>query len=79
MRAHGLLERDGPHYAYRLTHKGNQVALLFLLFHQRLFGPLANSLFHHRPHPQPAPQSKLETAYHKADTAINEILHLLAA
>jgi hypothetical protein len=57
MRAHGLLERDGPHYGY----------------------PLANSLFHHRPNPQHAPQSKLETAYHKADAAVDEILQLLAA
>ena len=79
MRAHGLLQRDGTRYAYRLTHKGNQVALLFLLFHQRLFGPLANGLFHHRPHPQHAPQSKLEVAYHKADAAIDQIVQLLAA
>jgi hypothetical protein len=52
MRAHGLLERDGTRYAYRLTSKGVKVALLFVLFHQRVCGPLANSLFHHRPHPQ---------------------------
>jgi hypothetical protein len=35
MRAHALLERDGTRYAYRLTHKGVKVALLFVLFHQR--------------------------------------------
>ena len=33
MRAHGLLERDGARYAYRLTDKGRKVALLFVLFH----------------------------------------------
>jgi len=49
MRAHALLERDGNRYAYRLTDKGVKVALLFVLFHQRLYGPLANSLFHHPP------------------------------
>jgi len=79
LKAHGLLQRDGKRYAYRLTEKGNQVALLFVLFHKRLCGPLANSLFHHRPDPKHAPQSKLEAAYHKADTAISEIVQLLAA
>jgi len=36
LKAHGLLQRDGKRYAYRLTEKGNQVALLFVLFHKRL-------------------------------------------
>src|SRR6266704_3148295 len=59
MRAHALLERDGNRYAYRLTDKGVKVALLFVLFHQRLCGPLANSLFHHRPDANFQPPSKL--------------------
>jgi hypothetical protein len=49
LKGHGLLERDGSRYAYRLTSKGVQVAVLFLFFHKRLCGPLANSRFHHRP------------------------------
>ena len=49
MRAHALLERDGNRYAYRLADKGLKVALVFVLFHQRLCGPLANSLLQHRP------------------------------
>jgi hypothetical protein len=36
LKGHGLLERDGSRYAYRLTPKGVQVALLFLFFHKRL-------------------------------------------
>src|SRR5215472_15123284 len=48
-KGHHLLERDGSRYAYRLTTKGVQVALLFLFFHKRLCGPLANSRFHHQP------------------------------
>lgn len=79
LRAHGLVERDGYRYAYRLTDKGLRVALLFLLFHQRLCGPLAHSLFHHRPDPAVAPTNPLETAYRKADAAIEDILHLLKA
>jgi hypothetical protein len=79
LKGHGLLQRDGSRYAYRLTPKGVQVALLFLFFHKRLCGPLANSRFHHRPNPQHQPASKLETAYHRADKAIQQIVDLLAA
>jgi hypothetical protein len=79
LKGHGLLERDGSRYAYRLTSKGIQVALLFLFFHKRLCGPLANSRFHHRPDPQLRPNSRLEAAYHRADKAIQNIVDLLAA
>jgi hypothetical protein len=79
LRGHGLLERDGSRYAYRLTSKGIQVALLFLFFHKRLCGPLANSRFHHPPNQAHRPSSKLEAAYHKADKAIQHIVDLLAA
>jgi len=79
LKGHGLLERDGSRYAYQLTAKGIQVALLFLFFHKRLCGPLANSRFHHQPDPEHRPNSKLEAAYHKADTAIQAIVDLLAA
>jgi hypothetical protein len=79
LKGHGLLQRDGSRYAYQLTAKGIQVALLFLFFHKRLCGPLANSRFHHQPDPEHRPNSKLEAAYHKADTAIQAIVDLLAA
>jgi hypothetical protein len=76
---HPLLQRDGSRYAYQLTAKGVQVALLLLFFHKRLCGPLANSRFHHKPDPDYRPNSKLEAAYHKADHAIQQIVDLLAA
>jgi hypothetical protein len=79
LKGHGLLQRDGSRYAYRLTPKGVQVALLFLFFHKRLCGPLANSRFHHRPNARHQPTSKLEAAYHRADTAIQHVIDLLAA
>jgi hypothetical protein len=79
LKGHGLIERDGSRYAYRLTQKGVQVALLFLFFHKRLCGPLANSRFHHRPDPQHRPDSRLEAAYHRADAAIQRVVHLVAA
>jgi hypothetical protein len=77
MKAHALLQRDGTRYAYRLTDKGVKIAVLFVLFHQRLCGPLANSLFHHRPHANHQPKSKLEAAVHKADVSIRNVIGLL--
>jgi hypothetical protein len=79
LKGHGLLKRDGSRYAYRFTSKGIQVALLFLFFHKRLCGPLANSRFHHHPDPQHRPNSRLEAAYHHADKAIENVIQLLAA
>lgn len=79
MKAHGLLERNGGRYVYRLTDKGTKAALMFVLFHQRVCGPLANSLFHHRPDEILKPTSKIEAAYHKADNAIQQLLDQLAA
>lgn len=79
LKAHGLLERDGQRYAYRLTDKGIRVALMFILFHQRICGPLANSLFHRKPSQLHTPASKLQAAYHKADASIQAAIDLLAA
>lgn len=79
LRAHGLLEREGRTYSYRLTPKGVKVAAMSVLFHQRVCGPLANTLFHHRPSHTRTPPAKIETAYHKADVAIQHLIDLLAA
>ena len=79
LKAHGLLERDGSRYAYRLTEKGIRVALMFTLFHQRVCGPLANSLFHRQPTQLHTPTSKLQAAYQKADASIQQVIDLLAA
>ncbi len=79
MRAHGLLERVGKHYAYRLTEKGVKAAWMFVFFHKRICGPLANSLFHRRPDPTMKPNGKLEAAYCKADKAIEKIIGMVLA
>ena len=79
MKAHGLIQRDPQHYCYRLTEKGIKASLLFLLFHKRICGPIANSLFQFRPSLQGHPKSKLEAAYHKTDKAIQNTIDLLAA
>jgi hypothetical protein len=79
LRAHGLLQREGRRYCYRLTAKGLRVAALFVLFHKRVCGPVANTLFHHRPTQTATPPAKIETAYHKADGAIQRLIDLLAA
>jgi len=79
MKAHGLVERDGTRYAYRLTEKGNKGALLFVLFHKRVCGPLAHSLFNPPPQSQSRPATKIEAAYRRADHSIEQVLRLLAA
>ncbi len=79
MKAHGLIKREANHYQYRLTEKGIKVCLLFILFHQRICGPLAHSLFHHRLDTNIKPLTKLEAAYQKADKAIQKTIELLAA
>jgi hypothetical protein len=48
------------------------------LFHKRVCGPLANSLFVRRPHTT-HPASRIEAAYHKADQSIQRVIDLLAA
>ena len=79
IKAHGLIERVGRRYAYRLSDKGAKVALLFVLFHKRVCGPIANSLFHHQPDPKHSPNTKLETALHRADQAIERVIEVLKA
>ena len=79
MRGHGLLQREGRSYCYRLTDKGIKVAALFVLFHKRVCGPLANTLFHHRPTQTNALPAKIEAAYHNADAAVQRLVDLLAA
>jgi len=79
MRCHGLIVRRSRSYAYALTEKGIRIALLFTLFHQRLFGPLAHSQFVKRPDAKITSHAKLERAYRRADAAIDNIVDLLQA
>jgi hypothetical protein len=79
MKAHGLIERDGKRYAYRLTSKGSKTALLFVLFHKCICGPLANSLFNPPPATELKPATKLEQAYREAGQSIEHVLQMLAA
>jgi hypothetical protein len=55
----------GKQYAYRLTEKGARVGAMFILFHKRICGPLANSLFHHRPPRRSPAPAKIETATYR--------------
>jgi hypothetical protein len=60
LKDHGLLERDGSRYAYRLTPKGVQVALLLLLFTNVSAGrwPTADSITNPTPRTGPTANSK---------------------
>jgi len=79
MKSHGLIARTGRRYTYALTEKGTRIALLFVLSHQRLFGPLAHSQFVRRPAAEHCPNSKLERAYRRADAAIDHVVELIQA
>jgi hypothetical protein len=79
MNSHGLVARGSRRYTYALTEKGTRIALLFVLFHQRLFGPLAHSQFVKRPAAEHCPNSKLERAYRQADAAIDHVVELIQA
>ena len=79
LKPHGLAERDGRRYAYRLTPFGQKVATLMTLFRKRIYGPLASGLLHHRPQEPYAPDSSFERQYHRVDHEIDKLLNLLAA
>ena len=79
MKAHGLVQRFDHSYCYRLTPKGLRVAVMFLLFHKRLCGPLVGSLFGRKPSsPSPLP-TKIADAYRQADASIQPLVAALAA
>ena len=79
LRAHGLLERLPHSYRYRLTVKGQKVAVLMTLLRKRIYGPVSAATFHHRPAPEAAPDSRFERAYAKVDRAMDELILALAA
>lgn len=80
LKGHGLTEREPKRYAYRLSAKGQSAAVLLLLFHRRLCGPLAGTHFLRRPVSQHRPKpSKLEAAYYRADRAIDNVIAVLKA
>jgi hypothetical protein len=79
MKAHGLVERADGGYRYRLTRKGVRVAVMFLLFHKRLCGPLADSLFGKTAAKGSPLPTKIATAYRKADASIQHLIQTLAA
>ena len=60
LKGHGLLQRDGRRYAYRLTTKGVQVALLFLFFHNASVARSPTAAFTTNPiqHTDPIASSK---------------------
>jgi hypothetical protein len=79
LRAHGLIERLPHTHRYRLSTKGQKVAILMTLLRKRLYGPLAASAFVHKPSPEPLPPTPIEKAYRKADRAFQEVIDLIAA
>jgi len=81
LKAHGLIQRVGRNYRYRLTDKGRKVMAVFVLFHKRICGPVAHTLFDPTPiaTTTAATAAKIEAAYHHADAAIQTLIDLVAA
>jgi hypothetical protein len=79
LRAHGLIERLPHSHRYRLTAKGQKVAILMTLLRKRVYGPLASSAFVHAPAPAPLPTARIELAYRKADQAFQTLIDAIAA
>jgi hypothetical protein len=81
LKAHGLVQRDGRTYRYRPTDKGRKVAAVFVLFHKRICGPIAHTLFDPTriATTTAATAAKIEAAYHHADAAIQTLIDLVAA
>jgi len=81
LKAHGLLQREGRTYCYRLTGKGTKVSTLVYSVppaHLRPSGKHAVSTSA-TANPTTKPPVKIEAAYHKADAAIQKLIDLLAA
>ena len=79
LKAHGMIERAGKTYSYRLSEQGQRTALLLTLFARRVYGPICASVIQHRPDPQHAPKSRFEKAYQKVDDSVDELIEALAA
>jgi len=62
-----------------LTPQGIPVALMFLLFHKRVRGPLARSLFGTAPAKMSQARSKIRTVCRQAGTSVPRLVDLLAA
>jgi len=60
MKGHGLLERVGKQYVYRLTEKGARVTAMFVLFHKSICGLWLTACFTINQHPLPNHLSRLK-------------------
>jgi len=71
--------RIGRSYTYRLNDKGIKAALILILFHKRVCGPLANSLFHHWPDETLKPTARSKPLSTRPIKLFNIVLELLVA
>lgn len=79
LKAHGIIERIEHTITYRMTEFGKKVCLHFILFHNKIYGPIANSLFNFQQNKNQTFNSKLEKAYNRIDRDIEKFITLLAA
>jgi hypothetical protein len=79
LRVHGIFQRVGKSYRYRLSTYGQKVVLSFVLFHKKLYGPISNSMFNFKPNQNLKVNSKFEKAYQRIDKEIDKLISLMAA
>lgn len=79
LKAHRIIEKIKHTITYRLTEFGKKVCLHFILFHSKIYGPIANSLFNFQTSKNQILNSKLEKAYNRIDRDIEKFISLLAA
>jgi len=79
LRLHGLIERPPKTQVYRFTPKGTKLSILLIQLRKRIYGPLAFGLFRKRPNPDFIPNSRFEKAYLKVQTALDDVIALMAA
>jgi len=79
LRLHGLIERLPKSYSYAFTDKGTKLSILMVQLRKRIYGPLGYGLCRNRPNPELIPDSRFEKAYLKVESAIDDVIALMAA
>ena len=79
LKAHGLVERVGQSYRWRLSVKGQKVATLTVVLRKRVYGPLAPAVCARRPEAAQAPDCRLERAHHQVGATTDERIQCFAA
>jgi hypothetical protein len=80
LKAHGIIERIGKTYNYKLSDFGKKVCMLFTVFRKAIYGPLQNQQFVFKQDNNIFRyESKFDNLYRKIEKNIYELCKMLAA